>query len=72
MTPRMKPYFRLMLGLMGFGLVSGQTPSVLNLSHDLVTNGIATQNMTPNMPALHARPLFQAGINYALKNHIPW
>lgn len=71
MTPRMKPYFRLMLGLMGFGLVSGQTPSVLNLSHDLVTNGIATQNMTPNMPALHARPLFQAGINYALKNHIP-
>ncbi len=44
---------------------------MLNLSHDLVANGIATQNMAPNSPSLDARPLFEAGINYASKNHIP-
>jgi uncharacterized protein (TIGR03437 family) len=50
---------------------TAQTPAVLNLSHDLVANGIATQNMAPNSPSLDARPLFEAGINYASKNHIP-
>jgi uncharacterized protein (TIGR03437 family) len=67
----MERYFRLTLILAGLGLAFGQTPAVLNLSHDLVANGIAAQNMTPNTPTLDARPLFQAGINYASKNNIP-
>ena len=50
--------------------VSGQTPAQLNLSHDLVSKGIALQNMTPDTPGLDSRPLFQAGVNYASKNHI--
>ncbi len=44
---------------------------VLNLSHDLVTLGIAGQNLTPNNPALDARPLIQAGANYAAIHGIP-
>lgn len=55
----------------GRASASGQTPAVLNLSHDLVANGIAAQNMVPNSPSLDARPLFQAAVNYASKNHIP-
>lgn len=47
-----------------------QTPGVLNLSHDLISNGIAAQNMVPDSPGQDARPLFQAGVNYASKNHI--
>jgi hypothetical protein len=47
-----------------------QTPCALNLSHDLVANGIARQNMTPDSPGLDARPLFQAGVAYASANHI--
>jgi hypothetical protein len=38
---------------------------VLNMSHDLVSLGIAGQNLTPNNPSLDARPLFQAAIQYA-------
>ena len=37
---------------------------VLNMSHDLVRIGIATQNLTPNTPSLDARPLFQAAVTY--------
>lgn len=48
-----------------------QTPAVLNLSRDLVANGIAAQNMVPNSPAVDARPLFQEGIAWAQKNHVP-
>ena len=48
-----------------------QTPSVLNLSHDLVARGIAAQNMTPDTPTLDSRPLFQAAVTYASNNHIP-
>jgi hypothetical protein len=33
--------------LAGVGIVFGQTPEVLNLSHDLVANGIAASDMTP-------------------------
>jgi uncharacterized protein (TIGR03437 family) len=47
---------------------SGQ---VLNLSTDLVAKGIASSNMLPNMPALDARPLLQAGVAYASLNNIP-
>src|SRR5579883_993502 len=50
---------------------AAQTPAVLNLSHDLVANGIATSNMTPNSPTADSRPLFEAGTAYASKNHIP-
>jgi len=39
--------------------------TTLNMSHDLVALGIAGQNMTPNNPALDARPLFSASIQYA-------
>lgn len=38
---------------------------VVNMSHDLVNLGIATQNLTPNMPTLDARPLIQATATYA-------
>jgi hypothetical protein len=31
---------------------------VLNMSHDLVPLGIASQNLMPNNPSLDARPLF--------------
>jgi uncharacterized protein (TIGR03437 family) len=61
----------LALILVGGGSAFGETPDVLNLSHDLVADGIAGQNMVPNSPSLDARPLFQAGVNYASKNHIP-
>ncbi len=42
----------------------------LNMSHDLVRLGIASQNMTPNTPLLDARPLFQAAINYVQSNPV--
>jgi len=49
--------------LLGYArLASAQT---INLSHDLVSLGIANQNLTPNQPSLDARPLFQAAIVYA-------
>lgn len=48
-----------------------QAQSVLNLSHDLVAKGIAAHNMVPDSPAADARPLFEAGVLYASKNHIP-
>ena len=41
---------------------------VLNMSHDLVTLGIAQQNLAPNNPSLDARPLIQAAIQY-IQNH---
>lgn len=64
-------YFALVLILAGLQFAAAQTPAVLNLSHDLVADGIAAQNMVPNSPSLDARLLFQAGIAYASKNHIP-
>lgn len=38
--------------------------STLNLSHDLVSLGIASQNLVPGDPTLDARPLFQAALQY--------
>jgi hypothetical protein len=38
--------------------------STLNLSHDLVRLGIASQNLVPGDPTLDARPLFQAALEY--------
>ena len=40
------------------------TAQVLNMSKDLVSLGIASQNMTPNNSSLDSRPLFQAAVNY--------
>jgi hypothetical protein len=61
----MRSFLTLLLAALG---AFGQS---LNLSHDLVAKGIAAQNMTPNVPALDSRPLFQAGVAYASKNNIP-
>jgi hypothetical protein len=44
--------------------------SVINLSRDLVRLGIDTKNLIPNNPQLDARPLFQAGVQYAKSHHI--
>jgi uncharacterized protein (TIGR03437 family) len=65
MKSLMRSVLTLLLAALG---ALGQT---LNLSHDLVAKGIAAKNMTPNLPALDSRPLFQAGLAYASKNHIP-
>jgi hypothetical protein len=39
--------------------------SALNLSHDLVSLGIAATNMVPNQQSLDAGPLFVQGVQYA-------
>ena len=44
--------------------------STLNLSRDLVAKGIETSNMTPNQAGLDARPLFEAGVAWAVKNGV--
>ena len=41
----------------------------LNMSHQLVSLGIASQNLTPNNPSLDARPLINAAAQYAQSNH---
>jgi hypothetical protein len=59
------------LFLLGICLASGSGvlhAATLNMSHDLTTLGIASQNLTPNQPALDARPLMQAAIQY-LQSH---
>jgi uncharacterized protein (TIGR03437 family) len=58
-------YFLAMVPLLG------QASSVLNMSHDLTTLGIAQSNLTPNSPNLDARPLFEQAVAYASKNGIP-
>jgi len=45
-------------------LAGSASAQVLDMSHDLVTLGIAPQNLTPNNPSLDARPAFQAALNY--------
>jgi Right handed beta helix region len=42
-----------------------QTGITINLSHDLVRLGIASENLAPDSPTADARPLFQAAIAYA-------
>ena len=71
LTARLANKLLLALILTALGIASGQTPVVLNLSHDLVAKGIAAQDMVPNSPSLDARPLFEAGVYYASQNHIP-
>jgi uncharacterized protein (TIGR03437 family) len=43
----------------------------LNLSHDLVPLKIAAQNMAPDTTTLDARPLLEAGVQYAQSHGIP-
>ncbi|HYL77054.1 MAG TPA: hypothetical protein VEU96_22755 [Bryobacteraceae bacterium] len=57
--------------LLAAWMARAQPPAVLNLSHDLVAKGIAAKDMAPNQPTLDARPLFEAGVVYASRNHIP-
>jgi uncharacterized protein (TIGR03437 family) len=50
--------------------LSGAQPPVLNMSHDLVTYGIASSNLAPDTPSEDARALFEAAAAYATKNNI--
>jgi len=49
----------------GAGAEAGIT---INLSHDLLRLGIASQNLLPDSPTIDARPLFHAALAYA-QNH---
>jgi uncharacterized protein (TIGR03437 family) len=69
--PRILVKYKCLAMLLAGGMACAQTPGVLNLSHDLVAKGIAAKDMAPNQPALDARPLFEAGVVYASRNHIP-
>jgi len=71
MGSRFKIALTTVLVLLVPGVAYGLTPTTLNLSQDLVANGIAAQNMVPNSPTLDSRSLFQAGVNYANQHHIP-
>jgi Putative binding domain, N-terminal len=62
------PYLILLCGFFVLMTPAVMPAQVLNMSHDLVSLGIAGQNLTPNNPALDARPLFQAAVQYA-QNH---
>jgi hypothetical protein len=42
----------------------------ITLSHDLVRLGIASSNVRPDSPAIDARPLFQAALEYAQSHPI--
>ena len=53
-----------------FTLTSWAQTTSLNLSHDLVSLGIASANMTPGQPTLDSRPLLEAAVTYASTNGI--
>ena len=44
--------------------------TTLNLSRDLVSLGIASQNMVPNTPGLDSQPLFTAALQYVQSNAV--
>ncbi len=52
------------------GCLFAQSTTVLNMSHDLVANGIASSNLQPNSPTQDARPLFEQAVAYATANKI--
>jgi uncharacterized protein (TIGR03437 family) len=56
--------------LSGFGSFARAQTITLNLSHDLVSDGIASANMAPGQPSLDSRPLLEAAIAYAERNGI--
>jgi len=55
------------LGLLFLIVAPLKAQTTLNLSHDLVSLGIANQNMIPNQPALDSQPLLTAAVEYAQK-----
>jgi hypothetical protein len=64
---------RAVLAALLFGLsfsTLSSAPTSVNMSHDLVTLGIASQNLVPNTPALDAQPLFTAALQYVEAHHI--
>lgn len=61
--------FYLILVAYALCLISAKAQaSTINLSHDLVRLGIASQNLAPDNSSLDARPLFQATLQY-VKSH---
>lgn len=58
-----------LMALLPFALLA-QSGAVLNMSHDLVTKGIATSNLVPDSPSQDARPLFEKAVAYAVQNNI--
>ena len=58
----------LLLVCVGIAFPVQSFAQTLNMSHDLVTLGIAAQNLTPNNPSLDSGPLIQAAFNY-VQNH---
>ena len=65
----MKRLVFLCLGCTSVHLLA-QAGATLNLSHDLVSTGIAKSNMQPDTPTLDSRPLIEAAVAYAQKNNI--
>lgn len=59
-----RPLF-LVTAMCAVAFVPSLFAQVINMSHDLVKLGIASQNATPNVPSLDSRPLIQATANYA-------
>jgi uncharacterized protein (TIGR03437 family) len=56
--------------LCGIAALPLHAQRTLNLSHDLVPLGIASQNLVPNTPALDAQPLFAATLQYIQNNPV--
>lgn len=56
-----RPILFFLIFAIGFGAAKATT---LNMSHDLIALGIASENLAPNKPSLDARPLFEAALNY--------
>ena len=59
---------KLLVAAVALSCAACATTPTINLSHDLVTLGIARQNLSPNNPNLDARPLLQSALAYAAKN----
>lgn len=54
-------------GAQGAAALTGAT---INLSHDLIRMGIASENLAPDSPSTDARPLFQAALAYAQSHSV--
>ena len=47
-----------------------QPSNVLNMSHDLVAQGISASNLQPDSPTQDARPVFEQAVAYATAHNI--
>ena len=52
-------------------LAGGASAQVLNMSHDLLTLGIAASNIVPNQPNLDSGPLLFQAVAYANQHQLP-